>query len=161
AHHGGDPNMAHANDAEDWRRDTAAGDDVYTDYLSCFLLQFCRGAGAVLHCSKPLEHCAILLQQEAARAHPREGESGRETKSQSTLMSTEADPTTNAKELLDTMLGYLGFVVQIEETTNEAGSPTLQIYTEEASRLIRRDGETLDAIQCLLNRLLQATGAAA
>ena len=32
------------------------------------------------------------------------------------MMSTEAAPKTNAKELLDTMLGYLGFVVQIEES---------------------------------------------
>ena len=70
-------------------------------------------------------------------------------------MSTDAGPRLNAKELLDTMLGYLGFVVQIEETKNESGSPTLQIYTEEADRLIGRDGETLDAIQFLLNRLLQ------
>jgi hypothetical protein len=37
------------------------------------------------------------------------------------------------KELLDTMLGYLGFVVQIEETQSEGGNPTLQIYTEKAS----------------------------
>ena len=63
---------------------------------------------------------------------------------------------TNAKELLDTMLGYLGFVVQIEETCSEGGNPTLQIYTEESRRLIGRDGETLEAIQFLLNRLLQA-----
>jgi len=60
------------------------------------------------------------------------------------------------KELLDTMLGYLGFVVQIEETRNEGGNPTLQIYTEESRRLIGRNGETLEAIQFLLNRLLQA-----
>ncbi len=60
------------------------------------------------------------------------------------------------KELLDTMLGYLGFVVQIEEMTNEGGNLTLQIYTEESRRLIGRDGETLEAIQFLLNRLLQA-----
>ena len=60
------------------------------------------------------------------------------------------------KELLVTMLGYLGFVVQIEETTNEGGNLKLQIYTEESRRLIGRDGETLDAIQFLLNRLLQA-----
>ena len=59
------------------------------------------------------------------------------------------------KELLDTMLGYLGFVVQIEETTNEGGNCTLQIYTEESRRLIG-NGETLEAIQFLLNRLLQA-----
>ena len=70
-------------------------------------------------------------------------------------MSTDAVPKVNAKELLDTMLGYLGFVVQIEETKNESGSPTLQIYTEEADRLIGREGETLDAIQFLLNRLVQ------
>jgi len=74
-------------------------------------------------------------------------------------MSTEAVPKVNAKELLDTMLGYLGFVVQIEETQNESGSPTLQIYTEEADRLIGRDGETLDAIQFLLNRLVQSKDA--
>jgi spoIIIJ-associated protein len=60
------------------------------------------------------------------------------------------------KELLDTMLGYLGFVVQIEETKNEGGNATLQIYTEESGRLIGRNGETLEAIQFLLNRLLQA-----
>ena len=60
------------------------------------------------------------------------------------------------KDLLDTMLGYLGFVVQIEETMNDGGNPTLQIYTEESRRLIGRDGETLEAIQFLLNRLLQA-----
>jgi len=60
------------------------------------------------------------------------------------------------KDLLDTMLGYLGFVVQIEETMNEGGNPTLQIYTEESRRLIGRDGETLEASQFLLKRLLQA-----
>ena len=60
------------------------------------------------------------------------------------------------KDLLDTMLGYLGFVVDIEETTNEGGNATLQIYTEESRRLIGRNGETLEAIQFLLNRLLQA-----
>ena len=58
------------------------------------------------------------------------------------------------KELLDTMLGYLGFVVEIEETQSEGGNLTLQIYTEESRRLIGRDGETLDAIQFLLNRLI-------
>ena len=60
------------------------------------------------------------------------------------------------KELLDTILGYLGFVVQIEETQSEGGNTTLQIYTEESRRLIGRDGETLDAIQFLLNRLIQS-----
>jgi spoIIIJ-associated protein len=60
------------------------------------------------------------------------------------------------KELLDTLLGFLGFVVQIEEMQNEAGNLVLQIYTEESRRIIGRDGETLEAIQFLLNRLIQA-----
>ncbi len=60
------------------------------------------------------------------------------------------------KELLDTMLGYLGFVAEIDETRSEGGNLTLQIYTEESGRLIGREGETLEAIQFLLNRLIQA-----
>jgi spoIIIJ-associated protein len=60
------------------------------------------------------------------------------------------------KELLDTMLGFLGFVVQIEEMQNESGGLVLQIYTEESARLIGHDGETLEAMQFLLNRLIQA-----
>jgi spoIIIJ-associated protein len=60
------------------------------------------------------------------------------------------------KELLDTMLGYLGFVAEIDEQTNESGNQVLQIYTEESRRIIGRDGETLDAIQFLLNRLIQS-----
>ena len=59
------------------------------------------------------------------------------------------------KDLLDTILGYLGFVVQIEETRTEGGNLTLQIYTEESQRLIGRDGEMLEAIQFLLNRMIQ------
>src|SRR3954467_8285166 len=60
------------------------------------------------------------------------------------------------KELLDTMLGFLGFVVEMEEEQNENGNLVLQIYTEESRRIVGRDGETLEAIQFLLNRLLQA-----
>ncbi|MDQ3119355.1 MAG: KH domain-containing protein [Verrucomicrobiota bacterium] len=60
------------------------------------------------------------------------------------------------KELLDTMLGYLGFVAEIDETRSEGGNLTLQIYTEESTRLIGHEGETLEAIQFLLNRLIQA-----
>ncbi|HJT45764.1 MAG TPA: R3H domain-containing nucleic acid-binding protein [Chthoniobacterales bacterium] len=60
------------------------------------------------------------------------------------------------KELLDDILGFLGFVVEIQESQNEAGNLVLQIYTEESGRLIGRDGETLEAIQFLLNRLVQS-----
>jgi spoIIIJ-associated protein len=60
------------------------------------------------------------------------------------------------KELLDTILGYLGFVVQIDEMQGEAGNLILQIYMEESHTLIGSDGETLEALQFLLNRLIQA-----
>src|SRR5204863_4389592 len=96
-----------------------------------------------LHCTKSLQHFAVLSEQTTTRADARK--SCRETKAMK-----------KPKDLLDTMLGYLGFVVQIEETMNEGGNPTLQIYTEESRRLIGRNGETLEAIQFLLNRLLQA-----
>jgi spoIIIJ-associated protein len=70
-------------------------------------------------------------------------------------MSEEAvapDP----KETLDSMLGLLGFFCEIKEFPHEDGSLTLQVYTAEKERLIGRNGETLDDLQMLLNRLLQA-----
>src|SRR5207247_6135785 len=90
------------------------------------------------------QNFAILSEQEATHADDRKSCARRKTE---TMMTP--------KELLDTMLGYLGFVVQIEEMKNEGGNLTLQIYTEESRRLIGRDGETLEALQFLLNRLLQ------
>lgn len=59
------------------------------------------------------------------------------------------------KEILDTILGYLGFAFQIEEQERD-GHPVLQIYTHEAGLLIGRREQTLDDIQYLVNRLLQA-----
>jgi spoIIIJ-associated protein len=59
------------------------------------------------------------------------------------------------KELLDTILGYLGFAFEIQEQDRD-GSPVLQIYTHEAPLLIGRRGQTLDDLQFLVNRLLQA-----
>lgn len=59
------------------------------------------------------------------------------------------------KEILDTMLGYLGFAVQIEEQSDERGL-VLQIYTSDAELLTGRNDETLEDIQYLLNRLIQA-----
>lgn len=60
-----------------------------------------------------------------------------------------------AKETLDTMLGYLGFICEIKEFEKEDGL-TLQVYTPERDRLIGRHGETLEDIQYLVNRLTQA-----
>jgi spoIIIJ-associated protein len=53
------------------------------------------------------------------------------------------------------MLGYLGFAVQIEEQPNEHGL-VLQIYTSDAELLTGPNDETLEDLQYLLNRLIQA-----
>ena len=63
--------------------------------------------------------------------------------------------TMTAREILDSMLGYLGFVFEIEEQERD-GHLVLQIITHEADRLIGRRGQTLDDLQFLVNRLLQA-----
>ncbi|MFN0128067.1 MAG: protein jag [Verrucomicrobiales bacterium] len=74
------------------------------------------------------------------------------------MASSDAPPTPSpaaltARDLLDTVLGYLGFVVHIESSESPAGL-TLQVFTDESELLIGRDGERLDDIQYLLNRLL-------
>ena len=58
-----------------------------------------------------------------------------------------------ARQILENMLGYLGFFVTIEEDDSPEG-PTLQILTEDSERLIGKRGEVLDDIQYLVNRLL-------
>jgi spoIIIJ-associated protein len=61
----------------------------------------------------------------------------------------------NPKEILDTLLGYLGFVCEIEEERNEAGL-VLQVHTHDAQHLLGAHGEGLEQLQFLLNRLLQS-----
>ena len=62
------------------------------------------------------------------------------------------------REILDTMLGCLGFVFEIKET--EAGNAlTLQVYTSEKESLIGHNGQAIDDMQYLLNRVLQAQDA--
>lgn len=58
-------------------------------------------------------------------------------------------------EILDTILGYLGFVVRIEEQQRD-GHPVLQIYTHEAPMLIGHRDQTLEDLQYLVNRVLHA-----
>jgi spoIIIJ-associated protein len=60
-----------------------------------------------------------------------------------------------AKDILDTMLGYLGFVCEIDEEQRE-GFLLLQVHTPEKERLIGRHGEILEDVQFLLNRIIQA-----
>lgn len=64
------------------------------------------------------------------------------------------EPIDVAHEILDTMLGYLGFVAKIERDENHPGLG-LQVMTHEPKPLIGRQGERLDDIQYLVNRLLQ------
>jgi spoIIIJ-associated protein len=59
-----------------------------------------------------------------------------------------------AKEILDTMLGYLGFVADIQEIETEGGRQ-LQVFTAESEFLIGHNGATLEDLQFLLNRILQ------
>lgn len=58
-------------------------------------------------------------------------------------------------ELLDSILGYLGFAFEIEDQERD-GHLVLQIFTHDAELLIGRRGQTLDDLQFLVNRLLQA-----
>ncbi len=63
-------------------------------------------------------------------------------------------PLAHASQILDTMLGYLGFTVQIEQVEAPEGL-SLQILTEDADKLIGKRGATLEDIQYLVNRILQ------
>lgn len=59
------------------------------------------------------------------------------------------------RETLESMMGLLGFFCQVEET--RAGSTiVLQIFSAEKERLIGHNGELLDDLQTLLNRMLSA-----
>lgn len=68
-------------------------------------------------------------------------------------MSETSDVIEKGKEVLDTMLGYLGFIVQVEEDGAHPGGG-LQIFTEEAEALIGTRGERLEDIQYLVNRVI-------
>src|SRR5437867_3416225 len=103
--HGRDPDLAHGHDAQDRRRNAAARYDVHSTYLLIYLLQFCGCSGVVLHCTEPLQHLAILPEPKTTHANSRKSRASRESVAQEMM---------TPKELLDTLLGFLGFVVQIE-----------------------------------------------
>jgi spoIIIJ-associated protein len=63
-------------------------------------------------------------------------------------------PEEAASKILDTMLGHLGFHANIEVQETDEG-PCLQILTSESQHLIGRDGERLDDLQYLVNRVLK------
>ncbi len=57
------------------------------------------------------------------------------------------------KAILETVLGTLGFTATVEEHLID-GDLTLDVKTEEAGRLIGRQGQTLADLQYLVNRIL-------
>ena len=64
------------------------------------------------------------------------------------------------REILDTMLGFLGFAFEIEEVNTEGGLMLL-VHTPERQALTGYNGHTVDDLQYLLNRVLQAQDPAA
>ena len=62
-------------------------------------------------------------------------------------------PVEAAKKILDTMLGHLGFHPEIE--IHDSEDPSLQILTTRSELLIGKDGERLDDLQYLVNRVLR------
>jgi spoIIIJ-associated protein len=67
-------------------------------------------------------------------------------------MSVGAAPK-GAKELLEHMLGHLGFAFTLEEEKRGEDS-VLHVRMQNPTRLIGREGETVDDLQFLLNRML-------
>ncbi len=59
-----------------------------------------------------------------------------------------------AREVLDTMLGYLGFVAEVELDSSR-DETSIQVITGEPDLLIGSRGERLDDIQYLVNRIVQ------
>jgi spoIIIJ-associated protein len=57
------------------------------------------------------------------------------------------------KEILETILGTLGFAATVEEHTLD-GDLTLDVKTDESGRLIGRQGQTLADLQYIVNRIL-------
>ena len=60
---------------------------------------------------------------------------------------------TQPKEILEKILGTLGFAATVEEHTLD-GDLTLDVKTEESGRLIGRQGQTLADLQYVVNRIV-------
>jgi spoIIIJ-associated protein len=60
----------------------------------------------------------------------------------------------SATKILDTMLGHLGFTATIETQETHDG-PCLQIHSGDSETLIGKEGDRLDDLQYLVNRILR------
>ncbi len=59
-----------------------------------------------------------------------------------------------AEKILITMMGHLGFQIQVEREVQD-GELTLQISSEHTKSIIGKNGDRLEDIQYLVNRILQ------
>lgn len=60
----------------------------------------------------------------------------------------------SANKILDTMLGHLGLAATIEVQETHDG-PCLQIHSTDSQTIIGHDGDRLDDLQYLVNRILR------
>ncbi len=60
----------------------------------------------------------------------------------------------SATKILDTMLGHLGFTAKIEVQHTHDG-PCLQIHSGESESIIGHEGDRLDDLQYLVNRIIR------
>lgn len=60
----------------------------------------------------------------------------------------------SASQILDSMLGHLGIAAEIEIQETSDG-PSLQIFSSEKDTIIGNNGDRLDDIQYLVNRILR------
>ena len=60
----------------------------------------------------------------------------------------------SATKILDTMLGHLGFTATIEAQETSDG-PCLQIHSSESEAIIGKEGDRLDDLQYLVNRIVR------
>jgi spoIIIJ-associated protein len=58
------------------------------------------------------------------------------------------------QQILENMLGFLGFNATVEGDPDGIEGPTLQILADDSDHLIGKRGEILDDLQYLVNRLL-------
>ncbi|MEI8038675.1 MAG: R3H domain-containing nucleic acid-binding protein [Verrucomicrobiota bacterium] len=63
-------------------------------------------------------------------------------------------PVETATKILDTMLGHLGLAASVEVQETHDGL-CLQIHSTESKVILGRDGERLDDLQYLVNRILR------
>lgn len=68
---------------------------------------------------------------------------------------TEQELQTLAKETLDQMIAKLGFQADCTNQTTENGDQKLIVASEDARVLIGRKGQTLEAFEIILNRILK------